>query len=161
MSVGANRTVDNFHAGGVACAVSLGQGELGMASDLGADARLGWCLDHPTTGARISGTLLPYWDQVKSLGLRAHDAFTDRVLIGWDIAISDDGPIIIEGNRGPDLDIMQRFMDVGFYHEHRLSQLIAHHLRARGELGIPAGRRQAAQWSEWIPSERRARRARQ
>jgi hypothetical protein len=161
MSVGANRTVDNFHAGGVACAVSLGEGELGIASDLGADARLGWCVDHPTTGARISGTLLPYWDQVKSLGLRAHDAFNDRVLIGWDIAISDDGPIIIEGNRGPDLDIMQRFMDVGFYHEHRLSQLIAHHLRARGELGIPAGRRQATQWSEWIPSERRARRARQ
>ena len=138
MSVGANRTVDNFHAGGLACAVSLGNGELGVASDLGADARLGWCVEHPTTGTRIAGTRLPYWKELKNLGRRAHQAFADRVLIGWDIAITAAGPVIIEGNRGPDLDIMQRFQEFGFYHEHRLCELIAHHLQMRGHIELRA-----------------------
>jgi Sugar-transfer associated ATP-grasp len=130
MSIGANRTVDNIHAGGLACAVSLEDGALGVASNLGSDARLGWRSHHPTTGARIEGTCLPFWDQVKALAVQAHEAFADRVMIGWDIAIAEDGPIVIEGNRGPDMDLMQRFMEFGFCHEHRLTELIAHHLRA-------------------------------
>jgi hypothetical protein len=55
MSLGENRTVDNIHAGGLACGVSLDDGTLGLASDLGSDARLGWHSHHPTTGARIQG----------------------------------------------------------------------------------------------------------
>jgi hypothetical protein len=132
MSIGANRTVDNIHAGGLACAVSLDRGELGRASDLGSDARLGWHSRHPTTGAQIEGTRLPCWNEAKALALKAHSAFADRVMIGWDIAIAEDGPIIIEGNRGPDMDLMQRFMEVGFCEHHRFGELIAHHLRMRG-----------------------------
>jgi len=132
MSVGRNRTVDNIHAGGLACAVALDSGELGVASDLGSNARLGWWRDHPTTGARIEGIKLPYWNEVCALAVQAHEAFSDRVMIGWDIAIAEDGPIIIEGNRGPDMDLMQRFMELGFCHDHRLTELIAHHLRTQG-----------------------------
>lgn len=143
MSLGLNRTVDNIHAGGLACGVSLGSGQLGLASDLGANARLGWCRHHPTTGARIEGTRLPYWKEVREIAVAAHSAFADRVLIGWDIAIADDGAIIIEGNRGPDMDIMQRFMDLGFCHGHRLTELIAHHLRARGCCANPVSARDA------------------
>jgi hypothetical protein len=138
MSIGENRTVDNIHAGGLACAVSLRDGALGLASDLGFDARLGWHSRHPTTNARIEGTRLPFWDEVKALAVRAHDAFSDRVLIGWDIAIAQDGPIIIEGNRGPDMDLMQRFMDLGFCHHHRVGELIAHHLQTRRSRVRPA-----------------------
>jgi hypothetical protein len=132
MSIGANRTVDNIHAGGLACAVSLDEGQLGIASNLGSDARLGWHSEHPTTHARIEGTRLPYWDELKALSLRAHGAFTSRAVIGWDIAITKDGPIIIEGNRGPDMDLMQRFMETGFCGQHRFGELIAHHLKVRG-----------------------------
>jgi hypothetical protein len=132
MSIGANRTVDNIHAGGLACAVSLDRGELGLASDLGSNAQLGWCREHPTTKATIIGTRLPYWDDVRSLAAHARQAFNDRVIIGWDIAITGEGPIIVEGNRGPDMDLMQRFMETGFCDGHRLTELLAHHLRARG-----------------------------
>jgi hypothetical protein len=134
MSIGDNRTVDNIHAGGLACAVSLRDGTLGLASDLGMNARLGWCRDHPTTGARIEGTRLPCWREVRALALEAHRAFSDRALIGWDIAITAEGAVVIEGNRGPDMDLMQRFMGVGFCEGHRLTDLIAFHLRARGYL---------------------------
>lgn len=132
MSIGANRTVDNIHAGGLACPVSLDDGLLGSASDLGSDARLGWHDQHPTTGARIKGLQLPYWGDVKAIAVEAHQAFIDRAVIGWDIAITEDGPVIIEGNRGPDMDLMQRFMETGFCLHHRFGELIAHHLRARG-----------------------------
>jgi D-alanine-D-alanine ligase-like ATP-grasp enzyme len=72
------------------------------------------------------------WDEVKKFALDAHRAFTDRVVIGWDIAILDDGPILIEGNGNPDMDILQRFMRVGL-RDHRFGELLTHHLRARAE----------------------------
>jgi hypothetical protein len=131
MSFGANRTVDNIHAGGLACAVSLADGTLGRASDLGMDSRLGWVSEHPTTGARIEGARLPCWDEVGPLAVAAHALFSDRLVIGWDIAITEDGPILIEGNRGPDMDLMQRFMEIGFC-RHRFGELVAWHLRERG-----------------------------
>jgi hypothetical protein len=138
MSMGPNRTVDNIHAGGLACRVSLDDGALGPASDLGSDARLGWHGNHPTTGARIEGTRLPFWGEVKAVAVRAHSAFEGRIVIGWDIAIDEEGPIIIEGNRGPDMDLMQRFMETGFCGPHRFGELIAYHLQARG-YGLPKG----------------------
>ena len=134
MSIGTNRTVDNIHAGGLACSVSLASGTLGLASNLGADSRLGWSSFHPTTGARIEGASLPLWNEVKQLAIQAHRAFSDRVMVGWDIGIVDDGPIVIEGNSGPDMDLMQRFMDFGFCHEHRFSELLAFHLRAKRQV---------------------------
>jgi hypothetical protein len=143
MSIGTNRTVDNIHAGGLACAVSLAFGTLGSASNLGADSRLGWTSYHPTTGARIEGRRLPHWIEVKKLALLAHRAFSDRVMVGWDIGILDDGPIVIEGNSGPDMDLMQRFMDCGFCHEHRFSELLAFHLRTK-RLAVPQDLKAAA-----------------
>jgi hypothetical protein len=108
----------------------LAEGVLGLASNLGADARLGWCSRHPTTGAEIEGTRLPFWKEAARLAIQAHRAFSDRLLIGWDIGILEDGPIVLEGNRGPDMDLMQRFMDTGFM-THRFGELIAWHLKAR------------------------------
>jgi hypothetical protein len=132
MSFGSSRTVDNIHAGGLACRVALESGILGPASNLGSDARLGWHGKHPTTGAQIESTLLPFWEELKALAIKAHEAFADRVMVGWDIAIDPDGPIIVEGNGSPDVDLMQRFMELGFCHQHRFGELLAHHLRERG-----------------------------
>jgi hypothetical protein len=89
---------------------------------------------------------LPHWDEVKALAVRAHAAFAGRLMIGWDIAITEDGPVVIEGNRGPDMDLMQRFMETGFCSHHRFGELIAHHLMERGygrprRLSAPDGSR--------------------
>ena len=130
-SFGDNRTVDNLHAGGLGALVDLETGTLGKASNLGMDSRLGWISAHPDTGAQIEGTPIPCWEETKVRAIAAHQAFSDRVVVGWDIAIAEDGPIFIEGNGNPDLDILQRFMRVGF-REHRLAGLLAHHLKRRG-----------------------------
>lgn len=130
MSIGTNRTVDNLHAGGIAAAVDLESGRLSRATNLGTDAHLGWLSLHPDTNAEIEGRALPRWDQVKRIAVDAHRAFADRVVIGWDIAILEDGPILVEGNGNPDMDIIQRFMRVGLRGQ-RFGQLVAFHLRHR------------------------------
>jgi hypothetical protein len=130
MSIGSNNTVDNMHAGGIAAQPDITTGRLSRASDLGMDARLGWHSIHPDTGEQIEGRVLPYWEEAKQLAVKAHRAFSDRVVVGWDIAILDDGPILIEGNGNPDMDIIQRFMRVGLK-RHRFGELLSYHLRER------------------------------
>lgn len=130
MSVGQNRTVDNFHAGGIAATVELHSGRLSRATDLGLDARLGWLSRHPDTGAQIEGREIADWDKLCALAIQAHRAFADRVLIGWDIAPLADGPCIIEGNSSPDLDILQRTSGQGLA-DGRFGELLAFHLEAR------------------------------
>jgi len=135
-SCGRDRIVDNLHAGGIGALVDLGSGTLSKASDLGSDARLGWFSAHPTTGAPIEGRVVPCWEEVKAAAVAAHRQFNDRVVIGWDIAVLDDGPVFIEGNGNPDLDILQRFMPVGL-RDHRFAALLAHHIQMRGAVPAP------------------------
>lgn len=127
MAVGANVTVDNVHAGAIAAAVDLVQGRLGQATYMGIDARKGWTDCHPITGTAITGRLLPMWDDTCELVRRAHSAFDDWVVIGWDVAIISGGPCLVEGNSGPDIDLIQRPLRTPFG-ESRLGALIAFHL---------------------------------
>jgi hypothetical protein len=136
-SLGKNRTVDNLHAGGIGAMIDFELGTLSRATNLGSDARLGWLAVHPDSGAQIEGRILPCWNEVKECAVAAHRKFNDRVVIGWDIAVLEDGPILIEGNGNPDLDILQRFMRVGL-REHRFAEMLAHHLRENGK--APADR---------------------
>ena len=41
---------------------------------------------------------LSCWNDVVDLGIRAHDHFDPFHSIGWDIAIAEDGPVLVEGN---------------------------------------------------------------
>ena len=52
--------------------------------------------------------MLPYAAGIKPFAETAHRAFSDRVIIGWDLAIIPDGLMLVEANGAPDLDIMQR-----------------------------------------------------
>ncbi len=100
--------VDNFHSGGIAAAVDLETGKLGRATDFGLAPSIGWIDRHPATGAAITGRQLPLWPDVIALGTRAHAAFSDRIIVGWDIAITASGLMIVEGNAAPDVDNIQR-----------------------------------------------------
>lgn len=93
--------------------------ELGSAIDLATGAldlmtgdkemtRFEWYRDHPVTGAPVAGRTLPFWEEVKSVALAAHRACPDRLIVGWDIAVSPQGPILLEGNAYADVDFLQR-----------------------------------------------------
>ncbi|WP_374380061.1 sugar-transfer associated ATP-grasp domain-containing protein [Dongia sp.] len=120
--------VDNFHAGGIASAVDIETGRLGPATDLGLSIDSGWFTRHPITDAPIEGRILPLWNEARALVERAHPHFSDFTVIGWDIAILEDGPSIIEANGAPDLDIIQRTMRAPLGNA-RLGKLIAWHVK--------------------------------
>jgi hypothetical protein len=141
MAVGENTTVDNFHAGGIAARIDVATGELGAATDVGLRPDRGWCDRHPDTGAVIRGRRLPIWQETTDLVCRAHAAFADRVVIGWDVAITDDGPVLIEGNGAPDVDIHQRVSGVPLG-QTRFGELLAYHVRRA--IAVRETRRQQA-----------------
>jgi hypothetical protein len=124
----AGAPVDNIHAGGIAAAVDLATGRLGRATDLGLRADSDWHARHPATGARIEGRVLPHWPEALALVKRAHERIGDRVAVGWDVAILQDGPCLVEGNGKPDVDLIQRPHRAGLGNS-RFGALLAHHLK--------------------------------
>ncbi len=142
MAQGRNEVVDNFHAGGIVAKVDISSGELGRATDGGMPFRpgTGWCDRHPDTGALIAGRRLPFWSDMTELVRRAHTvAFSDQVVVGWDVALIATGPCLVEANKGSDVDLIQRSHEEPLGSS-RLGELLAYNLRrclSRGEDSIP------------------------
>jgi len=55
-------------------------------------------LKHPTTNVDIVGFQIPLWSAVRNAVCSAATAFLPIRTIGWDVAISPDGPILVEAN---------------------------------------------------------------
>lgn len=89
-------------------AVDLDTGALGLMTGDKADAWLDWSENHPVTHARVLGRIVPCWQQMRSIALAAHSACRDRALVGWDIAVAEEGAVLLEGNSYPDVDFLQR-----------------------------------------------------
>jgi hypothetical protein len=102
--------VDNFHAQGMGVAIDMETGKLvGNAIDKDNTE----FTHHPTTGVRFDGFQLPCFPEVKDLVLRAALESDKILVVGWDVALSDKGPVIIEGNRRPGFDLVQVLADRG------------------------------------------------
>ena len=54
--------------------------------------------EHPDTGQAIEGFRLPFWSEACHLVERTAPLFLPLQTIGWDVALTPDGPVIIEGN---------------------------------------------------------------
>jgi hypothetical protein len=68
---------------------------------------------------------------VKALAIRAHaEAFADYALIGWDVAMTTQGPLLIEGNGKPGVLMPQRAARRGLG-QGRYGELLAHHLATK------------------------------
>ncbi len=56
---------------------------------------------HPTTGAKLSGVVIPHWQSLIELSQNAHKLIAPKVpMVGWDLAVTETGPVLIEANRG-------------------------------------------------------------
>ncbi len=53
---------------------------------------------HPVTDASLEDFSLPHWEEVWETLRRATVHFAPLRLIGWDVALSDSGPVLIEAN---------------------------------------------------------------
>lgn len=88
--------------------IDLGTGRLGHMTGDKAEMALDWFADHPVTGARVEGRIVPFWEEACAVAMDAHTACADRLLVGWDIAIGPEGALLVEGNAYADVDFLQR-----------------------------------------------------
>lgn len=106
---------DNFNfgtSGNVIATIDLETGKLKHAMGVGqSQTRLGDCTHHPVTGQPFEGFRVPLVDQIRDLTLRAGEAFKPLRTIGWDVAITDSGAMLIEGN--PRWDPLPTRQDLG------------------------------------------------
>jgi hypothetical protein len=85
------------------------------------------------TGAAVAGRVVPLWPAIDALARAAHRVFADRLLVGWDIALTPEGPVLLEGNSYPDTEFLQRVHDqpIG---ASPLGPLLAYHLDQLAQL---------------------------
>lgn len=95
--------ISNF---GVFCAVDAGSGTLGEGRDQTPCSTP--FLQHPGTGVILKGRKIPYWAEAKVLALRAHTQLGACSSLGWDVAVTAEGPLLLEANSGWAMGMMQR-----------------------------------------------------
>ena len=86
--------VDNAGAGGIMCPVHLDTGVVFTARD-----KHGVSYDkHPETGVQLVGFQVPRWNEALEFVRKAAQVVPTTRVIGWDVALSRDGWVLIEAN---------------------------------------------------------------
>jgi Sugar-transfer associated ATP-grasp len=84
-------------AGGILCSIEQESGQIRRAALLAGEL----IERHPDTGLRLIDAELPFWAASVSLAQRAHAAgFARFPFLGWDIALTANGPVLLETNSG-------------------------------------------------------------
>lgn len=95
---GKGSSISNTHSGGVMVHIDL---ESGVVDSKGRNPEGKLFNVHPGTGVSLLGRKIPYWIDVKDIALKLAERQPTARYIGWDIAVTKDGPEVIEGNLRP------------------------------------------------------------
>lgn len=96
--IGNGRVMDNIDAGGMAARVDL---ESGVIQSVAADKEGHEFARHPLTDEAITGFQLPFFEEAKALCMEAMRIVPQVRFVAWDVALTADGPRLIEGNSFP------------------------------------------------------------
>lgn len=94
-----NLHVDNVNAGGCYVGIFNETGRLkkiGYPSIKNGGVKI--LTEHPKTKTVFENFFIPFYPQVKDLVIRAAGYMPGLRIIGWDVGISESGPVLIEGN---------------------------------------------------------------
>lgn len=94
LKMGNGGPIDNFSHGGMYTMLDAD----GVARHAAFDGAGDTFDVHPATGTPIVGFAVPLYDRVLDLVERLAREVPEMRYIGWDIAITPDGPVVIEGN---------------------------------------------------------------
>ncbi|RLD79658.1 MAG: hexapeptide transferase [Bacteroidetes bacterium] len=92
-----NSSIDNLAAGNIAASIDENTGVvngMGVYSDITKNDEEA----HPITGVKIIGFQTPYWKESLQMVKDAALLHKQNRSIGWDVAITNNGPELIEGN---------------------------------------------------------------
>jgi hypothetical protein len=94
-----NSHVDNISSGGCSVSVDLETGKLKKYGySMFVTYGPGVYTYHPTTNVVFENFTIPMFNEAKELVLKTASCMPGLRLVGWDVAISENGPVIIEGN---------------------------------------------------------------
>ena len=113
---GKGAVVDNLHSNGVCAHLNI---ETGMIDSACINNQLEYFLVHPDTGVQLVGYRVPRWDDVIATAETAATVVPQVQYVGWDIAVTEDGTALIEGNHDPGHDVVQMIAQTGLYKEIR------------------------------------------
>lgn len=97
--------------------------------------------EHPETGAALPGLELPHFDECLRIVTGAHGFFAEHGILGWDIILSEHGPVVTEVNANPLHYVYQRAANRGLLNPDLLPlieaarALVAARLARRGRRG--------------------------
>lgn len=97
LRMGILKNTDNLSSGGITCKINVETGKIeskGYAFDITQPL----CEAHPVSGISLVGFQIPHWNSIKEMCIRAALKYPDNRSVGWDVAIKQDGPLLIEGN---------------------------------------------------------------
>ena len=97
--------VDNGASGGILCSLSE-DGVIQKSMDKKNNC---FYTQHPNTGHPLVGFQIPRWCEAKALALELALKKTSIRYCGWDLALTSNGWIMIEGNEGAELAGIQIF----------------------------------------------------
>lgn len=89
--------IDNAHIGGIVVALHKKTGKMRAEGIQLIDNGGGVFYKHPDTGIVFDNLQIPHYDQVKKIVTQAAALFKFP-LLGWDVAVTPNGPVIIEAN---------------------------------------------------------------
>ena len=98
------KVVDNINNGGIFAPLDINTGTVEF---VGCDKDGNTYETHPMTGCEIKGFCVPYWDEALEMCRKAAFITPQIRYCGWDVAITESGPLFIECNQMPGYDIMQ------------------------------------------------------
>lgn len=95
----AGKCVDNAGNGGnVDVCVNTETGEIKYAIQYDGWRQIKEIDCHPDNGSQLNGVVIDNWQSIKEDVIKCQQAFPYCKAAGWDIAITDDGPVVIEVN---------------------------------------------------------------
>ena len=106
LKLGNNKAyTDNAHTGGIYVKIDTKTGNL---ADTAYDENLYSYKAHPLTGVKFKDKKIANIGQVVSLAEKLGNICPSMTFVGWDIALTPEGPVVLEGNSSPGLTIIQR-----------------------------------------------------
>ncbi len=97
-----DKPVDNFNSGGMVVPLDVKTGRVDCDAVDKAGRRY---VAHPGTGTPFVGFQVPLWERVTALVQEAACVEPRVRYVGWDVAVTPDGPVLVEGNQYPGHDI--------------------------------------------------------
>ena len=99
-----SNVVDNFNSGGMTAKVDVNTGKI-IENAVNKEGHV--FEKHPLSGTMINGFEIPYFNEAKKLVKEAARRSKNVRYVGWDVAITNNGPLLVEGNQYPGHDIYQ------------------------------------------------------